>query len=520
MRSTRSPFDSVNGQARPGLAAVDVASGTVLAWQPTGVAVFSLDFADNGWIYVTASGGTFPRRRVDAATGTVDPVWQPTDVLSLQLVGGELMTWGRITSGGCNTGTVLGTLDPVTGAYREWFRTSGFNSARVTRDGDTVYIAGALPNFQPGGCGVGSALFAYDRRTGVRVAAPPLVGAINSLGMVDGRLFAAGGAMAMGAAPVNGLVELLRPSGTALAQSGVFAATAHGDLLVGLAGNAASASGFMRVVGFGSTGTSVPSNLRSHAAGADTVFTWDPMASPPAGGYVIEGGFAAGQSAAALPVGNATSIALPMPAGPVFIRVRPQGSTEVSNEIVAGCVAPPLPPTALTTTLVGTMLTLAWTSPAAAVTSYTLVAGTAAGLSNVVTLPLGPQTSVSGTVPGGTFFTRVTASNACGTSGPSGEVFFTIGAPDALPAAPTALTSSVSGSTLTLSWTAPAGPVSGYMLEAGSAPGLANIGAATVGAATSFIIPGVPAGAYYVRVRAVSSAGSGAPSQDVLIAIP
>ena len=209
-----------------------------------------------------------------------------------------------------------------------------------------------------------------------------------------------------------------------------------------------------------------------------------------------------------------------MPAGPVFIRVRPQGSSEVSNEIVAGCVAPPLPPTALTTTLVGTMLTLAWTSPAAAVTSYTLVAGTAAGLSNVVTLPLGPQTSVSGTVPGGTFVARVTATNACGTSGPSGEVFFTIGAPDPLPATPTNLAASVSGSTVSLTWTTPAGAVTSYVLEAGTGAGLANIGAATVGAATSFIIPGVPAGAYYVRVRAVSSAGSGAPSQDVLIAIP
>ena len=67
------------------------------------------------------------------------------------------------------------------------------------------------------------------------------------------------------------------------------------------------------------------------------MFSWDAMAPPPAGGYVLEGGFAAGQTAGALAVGNATSVALPMPAGPLFIRVRPQGSSEVSNEIVAGC---------------------------------------------------------------------------------------------------------------------------------------------------------------------------------------
>ena len=244
------------------------------------------------------------------------------------------------------------------------------------------------------------------------------------------------------------------------------------------------------------------------------------MSTAPAGGYVIEGGFAAGQTAGALAVGTATSVALPMPAGPVFIRVRPQGSTEVSNEVVAGCVAPPLPPTALTTTLNGINLTLAWTAPAGSVTGYTLLAGTASGLSNAATLVLGPQTSVAGPVPGGTFFARVTASNACGTSGPSGEVFFTIGAPDALPAAPTNLTSNVTGSILTLSWTAPAGPVTGYVLEAGTGAGLANIGAATVGAGTSFVISGVPPGTYYVRTRAITSAGSGAASSDVVVVVP
>ena len=244
------------------------------------------------------------------------------------------------------------------------------------------------------------------------------------------------------------------------------------------------------------------------------------MAPPPGGGYVIEGGFAAGQTAAALPVGNATSIALPMPAGPLFIRVRPQGSTEVSNEIVAGCFGPPLPPTALTTSLNGTALTLAWTAPADAVTSYRLLAGTATGLSDAATLALGPQTSISGAVPGGTFFTRVTATNACGTSGPSGEVFFTIGAPDPLPEAPTNLAATVNGNTASLSWTAPVGPVTGYVLEAGTSADLANLGALQIGATPSLVVPGVPAGTYVLRVRAITSAGSGAPSADLVVVVP
>ena len=99
-------------------------------------------------------------------------------------------------------------------------------------------------------------------------------------------------------------------------------------------------------------------------------------------------------------------------------------------------------------------------------------------------------------MPGGTFFVRVSATNACGTSGPSGEVFLTVGAPDPLPTAPANVAASVSGSTVALTWTAPAGPVTGYVLEGGTGPGLANLGALRIGSATSFAVPGAPPGTY------------------------
>ena len=253
----------------------------------------------------------------------------------------------------------------------------------------------------------------------------------------------------------------------------------------------------------------------------NTVPVSTPAIAPP-GGYVIEGGFVPGQVAAAIPVGTGTTFTTPVSViGPAFIRVRAAGSAEVSNEIVAGCVAPPLPPTALTTTISGTTLSLAWSPPLDAVTSYVFSAGTASGLSDAATTTLpGTQTSISGTVPGGTFFVRVQAANACGTSGPSGEVFMTMGAPDPLPVAPTNLAASVSGSTVSLTWTAPAGPITGYVLEGGTALGLANIGTIQLGAVTSFAIPGAPPGSYALRVRAVTSAGSGAPSADVVAVLP
>ena len=516
-------FDTVNGQPRVNLAAVDSTTNTVLSWPAAGVpSTATIVLAHGGWIYLRSE--TPPRvfLRVDAATGVRDPVWQATGTLTLFTANGNLHA---AHDAGPNSD--VGVLDPVTGAFRpliENLPLSNLGRSAFAIEGDTLYVAETVRDiFYPF-----STFRAFDLPTGRPVSAPNATGGLNGLSLADGRLFLFGGAFAVGSTPRVGLAEIARP-GSATAwnpvsqrlESGfdfrsVEDVFVRGDLLV-VSGLGPQQG---RVSVFPLSGASAPAHLRSQISGANTVFSWDAMVPPPAGGYVIEGGFAPGQAAGALAVGNATSVALPMPPGPAFIRVRPQGSTEVSNEIVAGCFAPPLPPTALTTTLVGTMLTLAWTPPAATVTNYRLLAGTAAGLSNVVTLPLGPQTSVSGTVPGGTFFARVTASNACGTSGPSGEVFFTIGAPDPLPAAPTNLAASVSGSSVSLTWTAPAGAVTSYVLEAGTAAGLANLGTLSIGVTPSLVVPGVPAGTYVLRVRAITSAGSGAPSTDVVVVVP
>jgi hypothetical protein len=89
----------------------------------------------------------------------------------------------------------------------------------------------------------------------------------------------------------------------------------------------------------------------------------------------------------------------------------------------------------------------------------------------------------------------------------------------AVPAPPSALTGSVSGSTVTLSWTGPSGAVAGYRLEAGTAPGLANVASSVVGVAATFTAAGVPAGTYYVRVRAIAADGESAPSNEVTLVV-
>ncbi len=542
-------FTSVNGAARTFGAAVDTATNTLLPW--TLPAAERIAFAHGGRVYtvVATPNGAASLRRRDALTAAVDPAWQPPALRDVIPDGSALMAAAPLAGA---FGVAVGVLDATTGQFSEAFRTLALDvpsalgsnagtGTHVALDGDTVYLAGRLR----GQNGVtdrdlADTVMAFDRRSGLPVG-PSVRGYINGVTVADGRVMPFGGRLVMNGHERVEVAEVSNPAGFTTWSAGwpwrnaplffgdlneanfvrgVSNASVAGNLLV-LRGVATGLPGPERVTAFPLSGNSVPSRLRSQVVGPNTVFSWDPMTFPPAGGYVIEGGFAAGQTAGALAVGNATSVALPMPPGPAFIRVRPQASTDVSNEIVAGCFAPPLPPTALTTTLNGTNLSLAWTAPVGAVNAYTFLAGTSAGSSNAATLALpGTQTSIGGTVPGGTFFARVTATNACGTSGPSGEVFFTIGAPDALPAAPTNLAATVSGSTVSLTWAAPAGPVTGYVLEGGTSPGLANIGTIQLGAVTSFAIPGVPTGTYYLRARAITSAGSGAASNDVVVVVP
>jgi hypothetical protein len=91
-----------------------------------------------------------------------------------------------------------------------------------------------------------------------------------------------------------------------------------------------------------------------------------------------------------------------------------------------------------------------------------------------------------------------------------------IGAPSGFPATAT------SSSNVTLTWIAPTiGTPTSYVIEASSSPGgtanLANFN--TGSASTTLVVPDVPAGTYYIRVRAVSSCGTGAPSSELQLIV-
>jgi hypothetical protein len=198
------------------------------------------------------------------------------------------------------------------------------------------------------------------------------------------------------------------------------------------------------------------------------------------------------------------------------------------RQATATIVTPPGPPTGLTAAVNGLNATLSWNpvladltwSPSAA-TGYILQVGTAPGVYNLLTLPVGNATSVSGSAPAGTYFWRVVGTNSAGVGAPSAEASFSLGCTP--PGAPQNLTHSVgAGRIVSLSWSAPAtggGPFS-YTIDAGSGPGLTNILSAPVGGTTALSVA-APPGVYYVRVRAANAcAATSPPSNERMIVVP
>ena len=174
-----------------------------------------------------------------------------------------------------------------------------------------------------------------------------------------------------------------------------------------------------------------PANFAAQTNGLGVTFTWG--ASAGASSYQLEVGSGPGLSNLFTgDLGGGTSFSAAGPAGTYFARLRARAGATLSspsNEITftlgtGGPCVPPGAPTNLTFSKAGTNLTISWT-PAAGATTYRLVAGTAPGLSNAFDGVLGSATSqtfnVAG-IPGGVYFVRVLAINACGSSGASNEV--------------------------------------------------------------------------------------------------
>ena len=185
----------------------------------------------------------------------------------------------------------------------------------------------------------------------------------------------------------------------------------------------------------------------------------------------------------------------------------------------------PGPPIALSSEVSGSTVVLSWSASGAA-TSYVVEAGSSSGLSDLANIDTGssaPTLTANG-VPSGTYYVRVRGRNNEGVSGPSNETVVVVGGGggcNSVPDPPIGLVATASGSTVSLSW-APGGgcPPQTYYIEAGSAPGRNDLADFSTGnPSTVFVAGGVGNGTYYVRVRAATSGGKSAPSNEATLVV-
>ena len=199
----------------------------------------------------------------------------------------------------------------------------------------------------------------------------------------------------------------------------------------------------------------------------------------------------------------------------------------LQTHTVGAAATVPSAPGNFVTSSSGSTVTLTWSGPSSGdpVTTYLIEAGSAPGLAdlaNVTTNSTATSFSATG-VGNGTYYVRVRAQNAGGTGAASNESTLVVGSASctSAPNAPAGFAIAVNVSTLTLTWSAPAGGCapSSYLLQAGAAAGASDLANSNVGAATTYVASGVGAGTYYVRVRAVNAFGQSAASNEVVATV-
>jgi hypothetical protein len=166
----------------------------------------------------------------------------------------------------------------------------------------------------------------------------------------------------------------------------------------------------------------------------------------------------------------------------------------------------------------GPQVTLSWSAVPGAL-GYRLSLGASPGADHFSYI-VGPVTSVTFTVPfTGTGYVRIQAGDATGLSAPSNEVTLTVTSLTPVPAAPVNLTAYVSGRTVSFTWGpgVGGGPPLAVVFQAGTAPGLGNLGHVVLPLSTSGTLPNVPPGTYYARVYAANASGLSAPSNEVRV---
>lgn len=202
------------------------------------------------------------------------------------------------------------------------------------------------------------------------------------------------------------------------------------------------------------------------------------------------------------------------------------GLTATNSATVTVAAPSPVPnaPSGMATSVNNSRVRFSWRAPSGTAPSTYLIDVGISGTSQMLAsgISLGNVLSVSADLPKGRYWTRVRAGNSAGVSGYSNLVSFKVGRSLV---SPQGFTVTWIGSTAVLSWSAPAadGPVedvpTAYVLEAGTAPGLADVATVNLGNVNRLSVP-IPSGTYYVRLRAENPYGDSEPTPDLVLVPP
>ncbi|MEP7117294.1 MAG: PQQ-binding-like beta-propeller repeat protein [Acidobacteriota bacterium] len=479
-------FTSVGGGRHANLAAIDLRTGRAVARAPDApMPIFALAassgvvFAGGGKVSSVDIGNIFA---FSSDTGQVYP-WSLApngEVRAMAVAGRRLFIGGDFNVVSGQYRERLMAVDTSTGALLPWAPQPGFHVSELVASDTALYAAGS-PSERPGG----PLVTAFDLRTEERLPFSPTLnnGAVTRrLGGWKDRVLATS---RFGYAPQAFGFSWLHPTSgdtlevVPLPGSALIAAAAGDLLIIGSGSNPPSGPRLLAVdvpsgrllpwspeldpgpitsvqVVLGTPGLVIvggrfsaiagqpvnnlaafrtarpggPQAITSSVTGNTATLGWRPGLAPTPDSYVVEAGTSPGASdVGRFPVGVATSATGMLGAGTYFARVRgvdEGGEGAASSEVILtfpAVAAPPNTPGALTATVAGHVVTLNWGASSGNPTGYVLDVGTQSGLTNVVSLATGHlDTALVTPAPAGTYFVRLRAANAFGSSAATPEV--------------------------------------------------------------------------------------------------
>ncbi len=167
----------------------------------------------------------------------------------------------------------------------------------------------------------------------------------------------------------------------------------------------------------------------------------------------------------------------------------------------------------------GPQVTLSWSIVPGAL-GYRLAIGLGPAGPEIHSQTVGPVSSVTFTSPYvGAAYVRVQAIDATGVGPGSNILPLVVTTLEPVPAAPVNLQAILAGTSATLVWGPGAGggaPLAVH-IEAGTAPGAANLVSTYLPLSTHLPVPHLPPGTYFARVYAVNMSGRSLPSNEIRI---